>query len=134
MMGVSAPSCKENNMVSYSLVVRNVKDFKEYVKLSDTLKEFDLIHYVFEDGYYCESAKEAVFRCWEEQLWNRSKGQMTIISEKYPHMSFELTCTIADEQCNSYKLYYKDGQDEFCAGDIVYETPRKIPWDSLVPF
>ena len=121
-------------MINYSLCVRNVKNFKEYVDLSDTLKEYDLINYVFEDGFYCESAKEAVFKCWEEQMWSRSKGQMIIISEKYPHMVFELTCTVADEQYNSYKLYFKDGQDECCPGDIIYAAPVKIPWDSLIDF
>lgn len=121
-------------MINYSLCVRNVKNFKEYVDLSDTLKEYDLINYVFEDGFYCESAKEAVYKCWEEQMWSRSKGQMIIISEKYPHMVFELTCTVADEHCNSYKLYFKDGQDECCPGDIIYAAPVKIPWDSLIDF
>lgn len=134
MMGVSAPSCKENNMVSYSLVVRNVKDFKEYVKLSDTLKEFDLIHYVFEDGAYYKEAKEAVFKCYEEQMWSRNEGQMIIISEKYPRMTFELTCYAADSSMNAYKMYFKDGQKEFCTGDIVFEAPRQIAWDSLVAF
>lgn len=118
----------------YSLAVRNVRTFKEYVDLSDTLKEYDLINYVFEDGFYYKKAKEAIFKCWDEQAWSRHKGQMIIISEKYPHMAFELTCTTAEEQCNSYRLYFMDGLNECCPGDIVYAAPKHIPWDSLISF
>jgi len=121
-------------MINFSLCVRNVKSFKEYYQLSETLKEYDLIKYVFEDGVYLDAGKEAVFRSWEPQTWAANEGQLIIISEKYPHMSFELTCTSAEGELNSYRMYFKDGQTEFCCGDIVYEAPRKIPWEDLVVF
>lgn len=118
-------------MTNYSLVVRNIEDYNEFQKLTDGLKEFDLCHYVFGDGEYFIKEKEAIFCAWEEQKWNSYNGQMIILSEKYPKMTFELTC---NEGLDFWRVYYKDGKAETCVGDVVFERPQNIVWDALLAF
>ena len=56
---------------------------------------------------------------------------MTIISEKYPNMIFELTC---QEEDTFWREYYQDGQKEICFGEVIFEKPRKLDWDKLLVF
>lgn len=118
-------------MRNYSLVVRNVKTLEEFQALSDTLDEFDLKRYVFDSGGYYQKDKEAIFNCWEAQEWKMHHGQMIILSEKYPKMTFELTCQQEDA---FVRIYYKDGDAETCYGEVIFEKPRKIKWDTLLAF
>jgi len=112
-------------MINYSLTVQNVKNQGKFDSLFSTIKEFDLYRYVFDEGTYFEKEKEAVFKSWEAQGWERHKGTMIIISEKYPEMIFELTCHDED---NFWRLYLKDGATEFCLGEVIFERPRKFAW------
>lgn len=118
-------------MINFSLVVRNVKDYQDFEKLHSVLSEYDLINYVFDEGAYFEKEKEAIFVSWEEENWEAYNGQMITISEKLKKMTFELTCQYENQ---FWRVYYKDGQTETCAGDVVFERPRKISWDSLLVF
>jgi len=118
-------------MKNYSLVVRNVKNLEEFQKLSDSIEELDLYRYVFDTGAYYKKEKEAIFCCWEQQEWRNYEGQMIILSEKYPKMTFELTC---EEQQTFWRIYFKDGTTETCIGSVVFEKPKKIEWDSLSVF
>lgn len=115
-------------MTNYSLEVRNVKDLNEYKNLSESIEEFDLYRYVFDTGAYYKKYKEAVFKCWEAQKWEHYEGQMIILSEKYPQMTFELTC---QQNERFWRIYFKDGATELCIGEVTFETPRKIAWDDL---
>ena len=112
-------------MNSYSLTVRNVKDYAAYSGLLETIKEFDLVRYVFDEGCYFSKENEAMFCTWEPQNWERYNGQMIIISEKHPHMIFELTVQHED---TFWRTYYEDGQTETCIGEVVFESPQKIKW------
>ena len=118
-------------MTNYSLVVRNVKNMEQYELLSSAIEEFDLEKYVFDTGAYFSKEKEAIFSTWEEQSWPSHHGQMIIISEKFPKMTFELTMQEGD--CFS-KTYYKDGSFENCIGEVIFEQPKKIEWDKLLAF
>lgn len=117
--------------MNYSLTVRNVKNHDKFEDLYAALSEFDLVRYVFDTGAYFKKEKEAIFTSWEEQEWKSHDGQMIILSEKFPEMTFELTTQLADA---FWKTYYKDGMTETCIGDIVYEAPKKIKWDTLLAF
>ena len=118
-------------MMNYSLVVRNVRNLEQFHKLDESLEEFDLYRYVFDTGAYYQKEKEAIFSTWEEQEWENYNGQMIILSEKYPKMTFELTVQIQD---TFRKIYYKDGATEICIGEVIFEKPKKIEWDALLAF
>ncbi len=118
-------------MTNYSLVVRNVKNLEDFESLDAALEEFDLYRYVFDTGAYYHKEKEAIFSCWEAQEWQKYDGQMIVLSEKFPKMTFELTCQCGD---SFWRVYYKDGAKEQCSGDVVFEKPRKIAWDALLAF
>lgn len=115
----------------FSLTIRNIRNLKEYNKLLSSINKFDLINYVFDDGKYEPENHQAVFSSWDEQKWERHYGQMIILSEEHPTMTFELTC---QDGIMFWKEYYKDGTEENCSGDVVFEVPKKIKWDSLVNF
>ena len=113
-------------MTNFSLEVQNVKSEKEFKELFETLNEFDLYRYVFDTGSYYKNDKEAVFKSWEEQKWEHYEGQMIIISEKFPNMTFELTC----RDCERFwRIYFKDGITELCIGDVIFERPNQIKWN-----
>ncbi len=114
-------------MNGYSLVVQNVKTYKEFEKLSDSLEKFDLIKYVFDAGTYFKKENEAMFCSWEEQKWEGYNGQMIIISEMFPQMIFELTVRCAEI---FWRVYYQDGKTEICMGGVVYERPRETLWQN----
>jgi len=117
-------------MMNYSLVVRNVKSIEEYQHLHRILEAMDLINYVFEKGEYYPS-KEAVFNSCEEQNWNSFLGDMINISELFSEMVFELTIQAGK---TFSRMYFKDGVSETCYGEVIYEAPKKIEWNSLVVF
>jgi len=118
-------------MKNYSLVVRNVKNLGKFHNLSDALEEFDLYRYVFDTGAYYSKEHEAVFCSWEQQEWTAYEGHMIILSEKFPQMVFELTC---QENDVFWKEYFKDGKTETCYGEVIFESPKTIEWDSLLAF
>ena len=118
-------------MTSYTLAVRGVKNLSEYQDLSESTEEFDLQKYVFDTGAYYEKEHEAIFSSWEPQEWRSHDSHMTIISEKYPNMIFELTC---QEEDTFWREYYQDGQKETCFGEVIFEKPRKLDWDKLLVF
>lgn len=118
-------------MRNYSLIIRNVKNVEQFQRLSEGLEEFDLQRYVFDTGTYFKKEKEAVFSCWEPQEWKNYRGQMIILSEKYPKMTFELTC---QEEDVFWREYFKDGGTEQCIGEVVFEKPKRIEWDTLLAF
>ena len=117
-------------MKKFSLVVRNVKNKKEFDELNKRIQEYDLIKYVFNIGIWCN--REARFETWEEQEWSSFDSNMILISESFPTMSFQLS--INDECDTFYRKYYRDGKSEICIGEVIYETPKKIKWDSLMKF
>ena len=117
--------------MNYSLVVRNVKNIDLYHQLSRLLEAMDLIKYVFNSGSYDIKTKEAIFDSWEEQKWDSFFGQMVNLSEMLPKMTFELTMQDGD---SFSRMYFKDGISETCYGEVIYEAPKKIKWDSLVIF
>jgi len=110
-------------MRNYTLIVHDVKDKDQSEMLSATLKEMDLIYYVFDDVAYFAGNHEALFDSWEEQSWDSFNGQMIILSEKFSKMVFELTVQTYDR---FMKIYYKNGESETCIGEVIYETPKKI--------
>lgn len=118
-------------MNNFSLVVRNIKNLNEFQKLSDSVKELDLERYVFDVGAYYSKEKEAIFSCWESQEWREYNGQMIVLSEKHPKMTFELTIQHED---TFWRIYYKDGSTETCNGEVIFEQPVKIKWDELLAF
>ena len=118
-------------MKNYSLAVRGVENVDEFQRLSDSIDEFDLTRYVFDTGAFFQKEHEAIFSTWEAQEWCSHEGQMLILSEKYPKLTFELTC---QEEDNFWRVYYKDGQTEECVGCVVFEQPKNIQWDSLLAF
>jgi len=118
-------------MTNYSLAIRNVKSIDQYQQLCRILEAMDLINYVFEKGNYYQNSKEATFGCCEEQNWESCFGQMINISEMFPQMIFELTMQQED---NFSRVYFKDGSSETCYGEVIYEAPKKIAWESLVVF
>ena len=118
-------------MTDFSLVVRNVKDFEEFEKLNKVLDQEDLFRYVFDEGKYYKKEKEAIYDSWEEQKWLYYEGEMIIVSEKFPDMTFELTC---QDKERFWRVYFKDGQTELCIGEITFEKPKQIVWDQLLTF
>jgi len=119
------------NMMNYSLTVRNVANINDFQVLSERLEEFDLTRYVFDTGAYFKKQKEAIFKTWEEQEWQNYNDCMIMLSEKLPEMTFELTVQMGEQ---FWKIYYKDGIAETCFGTVIFETPKKIAWDSLLVF
>ena len=115
----------------YSLVVRNIKDFDECNKLSEEIERLDLRRYVFDECAYYKKEHEVIFTRCEPEEWQYYEKQMEDLSRKFPDFTFELSCS---ENMNHWREYYKNGETEFCAGDIVYERPRQIPWDELLVF
>lgn len=113
-------------MTSFSLRVQNIKNLDKFLCLQQTLSEYDLICYVFNDGVYDKDEHEAQYNLWEEQKWHNGNGVMIKISELFPEMIFELTC---NNKGNFWRIYYKDGETETCSGDVVFERPRKIKWN-----
>ena len=118
-------------LTAFTLEVRNVKTQDKYDKLCKAIKEFDLYKYVFDESSYFEVSKGAYFSSYEPQMWNSCTGQMIILSEKFPEMTFELTC---EQMGNFCREYYKDGNWEQCFGEVIFEKPRTIKWEELAPF
>ena len=118
-------------MTRFILDVRNVKTQDAYDTLCKKIEEFDLFKYVFDESCYFENYKEAYFSDWEPQAWRNCDSQMIILSENFPEMTFELTC---EQDGTFWREYYKDGDCEQCFGEIIFERPRRIKWEELVPF
>lgn len=118
-------------MTSFSLRVRNVKNRDQFSALFESIEELDLNRYVFDTGAYYNDQKEAIFKCWEAQEWKSYNEQMIILSEKYPKLTFELTCQNEDA---FWRIYYKDGINEQCNGEVLFERPIKIEWEALSAF
>ena len=104
---------------------------EEFQQLNTYLEEKDFLMYVFCAGDYSSEHKAAFYDSWEPQKWNHGNGEMVILSERFPHMTFQLTCC---EDGKHWQVYYKDGINEVCVGDVIYEQPKKIHWDSLLVF
>ncbi len=120
-------------MTAFQLDVRNVQSEKRFQKLNQEMKDRDLIKYVFDEGNFIPQDKEAFFDSWEEQSWYSARDVITIISEKFPEMTFELTGT-GENGKDFWREYFHDGDSEFCVGSVTYEAPRKIKWSSLIAF
>lgn len=117
----------------HNLTVRNVRSEKEFEKLSNLLKEMELIGYAFSEGEYIPNNYEAYFPCYEDCKWYEHSEQMVGIAEEFPTMYFELE-GIGENFGDFWKEYYHDMDIEVCRGEIVYEQPKKVQWTELIPF
>lgn len=114
----------------YSMKVRNISK-SESERLNDVLKEKDLIGYVFWDSYYDASHDTVEYSSYEAQKWYDCEWDMDDISKQFPNAVFELSGE-GDEYGDIWREYFKNGKHEYCRGEIVYETPKEIEWDTLL--
>lgn len=117
----------------YSLDVREIKDQNQFDDLVMELKKLDLVRSVFDEGRYNSDRHDAYFSCYEEAKWYNHAKDMLHISEKFPNMYFELEGN-GEEFGDFWREYWHDGECEACRGEIVYEQPKKIPWQELGAF
>jgi len=114
----------------YSLEVRNIKK-NEVEDLDNELNTRGLINYVFYDKYYDEAYKQLEYSSYEEQKWYDCEKDMIEISKKFPDAIFQLSGE-GEEWGDLWRRYFANGIVEYCDGQIVYETPKSIEWDSLI--
>ena len=114
----------------FSLKVRGVKTPEQFTGLEKELESWDLFRYVFEDGDYHVETGEAEFPSFEEAAWIRHEVQMRAISKHLHEMTFELA---VNDGMNYWLEYYHNGAQEICSGEIVYDTPKTIKWEELIP-
>lgn len=117
----------------YNLTVRRVKNKERFNELQNTLKSKEIIGYALYEGDYDEHHKEATFSCYDSVKWYTHSEDMVYIAEKYPEMYFELDGS-GEEFGDFWKEYYHDMDIEQCHGEIVYEQPKKVQWNELIPF
>lgn len=114
----------------FSLKVRNISE-SEYERLNEILKDKDLLNYVFCCPNYDAFHFEAEYPSYEDQRWYNSEEDMKTISEFFPNAVFELSGE-GEEFGDFWREYFKDGKTEYCCGEIIYETPKEIEWESLL--
>ena len=120
-------------MTDYKLTVRNIETSTLFKDLVDAMKQKDLIHYAFSDGDYSEKDKEAVFLPYERVTWTDHVIDMMFLAEAFPKMYFNLE-GIGESFGDVWCLYFHDMDIESCAGEIVFEAPKKVQWTELVKF
>ena len=117
----------------HTLNARCVLDQQQFDDLCSYLKEHDLIGYAFDQGTYFEKNHEACFGCYDSVKWYEHSKDMVALAEKFPNIYFELE-GIGEEFGDFWKEYYHDMDIESCRGEIVYEEPKKVRWNDLIPF
>lgn len=113
-------------MGNYTTHTMTIKGCDEE-KINDVLaymKEKQLIGYAFDGDYYYFHGGLVDFYPWDSVKWYTRESDMTLLSVKFPDMTFCVHCS--GEYGDKWDEYYCKGKFESC--EWVPTEPKEIRW------
>lgn len=112
----------------YSLKVKGVKNGQEANRLYNDLKA---LNNNYLEMYESSDSRITAFDSSDSCKWYDHETDMLKLSQKYPHMMFQLYGD-GEEYDDFWYEYYQNGTLDICPGRIVYDEPVKVKWDDPV--
>ena len=113
----------------HTLNVQGIESEERFLELRKKLEDEEIIHYAIDEGHYIDEEHFAYFYPVDSVKWYDHSGDMIMISEIFPEMTFMLDGS-GEDFGDLWHEYFKNGVCETCRGTITYEEPTHIKWDS----
>lgn len=116
----------------YKMTVRDVMNREQFEQINEVLKskEFDLIYYAFDSGYYNEREHVAYYYSWNPVKWYNCEENIVAISERLPDFTFKVTGD-GEDTFDVWDLYCKNGVAERCEAEVTIPKPQIIHWPEV---
>lgn len=116
----------------YKMTVRDVINREQFEQINDVLqsKEFDLIYYALDSGYYSEKDHAAYYYSWNRVKWYNCEENIVAISERLPDFTFKVT-GYGEDPFDVWDLYCKNGVAEMCEAEVTIPKPQIIHWPEV---
>ena len=116
----------------YKMTVRNVMSREQFNSMSDLLKskEFGLIYYVFDSGYYSEKDSTAYYYSWNPVKWYNCEENMIEISKRLPGFIFKVYGN-GEDPFDIWEMYCENGVAETCEAEVTIPKPQIIHWPEV---
>lgn len=112
----------------HTLYVKNVESHAQFDELVNALQEMEIYDYAVTGNDYDAYKKSVTFYCCDSVKWYNHDDDMKRISIQFPDMTFMIEGH-GEEFGDLWRCYYKNGEQEFCRGEIFFEEPDEIIWE-----